>query len=206
MQIERERAVRWAKTELSIAYHDAEWGVPVHDDRLLFEFLDPRRRAGRPELGHDPQEARELSRAPSTISIRAVVARTTPQGRRRLLADPGIVRNRLKIEAAIAQRPRLSGRAGRVRQLRRLHLVGSSDGRPQQNRWRSLAEVPARTPESDAMSRDLLKRGFRFVGPHHLLRLHAGGRDGERPSRLPASATPRSPAFVESPNADRQPS
>ena len=153
----------WARTPLSIAYHDAEWGVPVHDDRILFEFLTlegaqaglswetilKKRAAYRDAfLGFDP----------------ARVARFTPARVERLLRNPGIVRNRLKIVSAVRN-------ARAVLAIQR--EVGSFDtyvwgfvgGVPRVNRWRTLQEVPARTPESDALSRDLLRRGFTFVGP-----------------------------------------
>ncbi len=144
-------------------YHDAEWGVPVHDDRRLFEFLvlegaqaglswltilkkrDNYRQAFH---GFDPQK----------------VARYSVTDVQRLLADPGIVRNRLKIESAIKN-------AQGVLTIQK--EFGSFDAfiwryvdhSPVQNAWCSLAEVPARTVESDAMSKDLKQRGFNFVGP-----------------------------------------
>jgi DNA-3-methyladenine glycosylase I len=152
----------WARTPLGIAYHDAEWGVPVHDDRILFEFLTlegaqaglswetilNKREAYRDAfLGFDP----------------ARVARFTPARVERLLRNPGIVRNRLKIDSTV-----LNARA--VLAVQRecgsldAYLWAFVDGRPRVNRWRTLEEVPARTPESDALSRDLKRRGFGFVG------------------------------------------
>ena len=160
--MDRHRRCTWARTPLSIAYHDTEWGVPVHDDRTLFEFLIlegaqaglswetilNKREAYRDAfLGFDP----------------ARVARFTPARVERLLANPGIVRNRLKVASAV-------GNAKAFLAVQK--EFGSFDtylwrvvgGRPLVNRWRSLQQVPARTPESDALSKDLLGRGFKFVG------------------------------------------
>jgi DNA-3-methyladenine glycosylase I len=148
---------------LYIAYHDTEWGVPVHDDRLLFEFLILegaqaglswstilRKREGyrRAFAGFDP----------------VLVARFDAERVRELLADPGIVRNRRKIEAAIA-----NARAFLQVQAEYgsfdAYIWGVVGGAPVQNRRQSLAELPAQTPVSQAMSRDLVRRGFRFAGP-----------------------------------------
>lgn len=152
----------WPRNERMLAYHDTEWGVPLHDDRRLFEFLVlegaqaglnwdlilARREGYRNAFaGFDPQK----------------VARFTPARLTRLLQDPGIVRNRLKVESAVA-----NARAF----LKVQEEFGSFaayqwrfvDGRPVQNAWRSLKELPARTPRSDAFSKDLKQRGFRFVG------------------------------------------
>jgi len=153
---------RWARTPLSIAYHDTEWGVPVHDDVILFEFLTlegaqaglswetilKKREAYRDAFaGFDPKR----------------VARFTPARVERLLRNPGIVRNRLKVESTV-------GNARLFLALQREfgsvngYLWSFVDGSPRVNRWRTLRQVPARTPESDALSRDLSKRGFKFVG------------------------------------------
>jgi DNA-3-methyladenine glycosylase I len=145
-----------------IAYHDREWGVPVHDDRILFEFL--------------VLEGAQAGLSWSTILAKrenyrrlfagfdpAKVARFTPAKVEKLLLDPGIVRNRLKVE-------------GTVRNAKAFLAVqkafGSFDayawafvgGAPKVNARRSMQEVPASTPESDALSKDLKKRGFTFVG------------------------------------------
>ena len=152
----------WATTPLGIAYHDAEWGVPVHDDRVHFEFLllegaqaglswetilrkrDAYRRAF---AGFDPVK----------------VARFTPAAIRKLMKDDGIVRNQLKLASAVT-----NARAFLAVQRE----FGSFDaylwrfvgGKPIVNRHRRLGDVPAKTAESDALSKDLLKRGFKFVG------------------------------------------
>lgn len=147
---------------LYVAYHDAEWGVPVHDDRLLFEFLTlegaqaglswltilRKRPAYRVAFaGFDPEEVARFDAA-------RVAA---------LLADPGIVRNRLKVEAAVTNaRAFLAVREefGSFSAYQWRFV----DGRPIQNAWKSVREIPASTPVSEAMSRDLKRRGFRFVG------------------------------------------
>ena len=154
----------WAGSEpLYVAYHDQEWGVPAHDDRHLFELLI--------------LEGAQAGLSWSTIlkkrdSYRLALANFEPEKVavfdeakiEALLANPGIVRNRRKVVAAIQ-----NARAFLQVQAE----FGSFDayiwqfvgGQPKQNSWRSLAEIPAQTPESQAMSKDLRKRGFNFVGP-----------------------------------------
>ena len=148
---------------LNLSYHDNEWGVPVRDERTLFEFLVLegaqaglswltilRKREGYREAfdGFDP----------------ALVAGYDPAKVDGLLANPGIVRNRLKVEAAVA-----NARAFLVVQEERggfaSYIWDFVHGTPIQNRWRSLDEVPASTPLSEEISKDLRQRGFRFVGP-----------------------------------------
>lgn len=165
----RGRKVRrcpWASEKagpLYVKYHDEEWGVPVHDDRIHFEFivldgaqaglswrtiLDKRENYRRAFAGFDP----------------AKVAKFGKRKVEELLEDRGIVRNRLKVEAAVE-----NARAF----LRVQKEFGSFDryiwqfvgGRTRQNRWTRVGQIPAETPESRAMSRDLKQRGFRFVGP-----------------------------------------
>ncbi len=146
-----------------LAYHDEEWGAPSHDDRHLFEMLTLegaqaglswstilRKRDGyrRAFADFDPQ----------------VVARYSAADVERLLADPGIVRNRLKVESTIVN-------AGRVLEVQEevgsfdVYLWSFVEGKPIVGGWRSLAELPAETELSRALSKDLKKRGFRFVGP-----------------------------------------
>jgi DNA-3-methyladenine glycosylase I len=146
-----------------IRYHDTEWGVPVHDDRRLFEFLTldafqaglswaiilrKRERFRRAFAGFDPER----------------VARYTARDIGRLLADPGIVRNRLKIQAAVENARRFVDIQGTFGSFDRYiwQFVG---GRPIQHRYRTVRQIPAATRESDTMSKDLRRRGFRFVGP-----------------------------------------
>jgi DNA-3-methyladenine glycosylase I len=152
----------WANGELSIRYHDEEWGVPVHDDRKLFEFLilegaqaglswntilNKRENYRRAFDGFDPQRIARYDRAKV----------------RKLLGDPGIVRNKLKIASTVENAKAF------------LHVqeeFGSFDryvwqfvnGKPKVNKLNSLKQVPARTAESDAMSKDLKRQGFNFVG------------------------------------------
>jgi DNA-3-methyladenine glycosylase I len=152
----------WARTPLSIAYHDTEWGVPVHDDRLLFEFLTLE--GAQAGLSWETiLKKRDAYRDAFAGFDPARVARFTPARVERLLRNPGIVRNRLKIDSAVRNAKAL---------LAVQREFGSFDayvwvfvGRaPRVNHWRTLQQVPARTPESDALSRDLLGRGFKFVG------------------------------------------
>ena len=141
--------------------HNPEWGVPLHDDRRLFEFLILEGAQAGLSLAHDPAaSARTTARA--FVGLRSEEGRALRRAQdARLLADDGIVRNRLKIDST-TQRARVPRRAGGVRQLRRVHLAL----RRRRTRRNRLARpgVPASTPESDAMSKDLKKRGFRFVG------------------------------------------
>jgi DNA-3-methyladenine glycosylase I len=152
----------WATTEPNISYHDKEWGVPVHDDRLLFEFLilegaqaglswttilNKRGNYRKAFDGFRPEK----------------IARYGARDIRRLLGDTGIVRNRLKISAAIENAKRFLA----VREefgTFDAYLWSFVGGKPIRNRWQRMVDVPARTAESDAMSRDLQKRGFKFVG------------------------------------------
>ena len=152
----------WAETEPNITYHDEEWGVPVHDDRLLFEFLilegaqaglswttilNKRDNYRKAFDGFRPEK----------------IARYGVRDVKRLLGDAGIVRNRLKIVAAIEN-------AKTFLAVRKefgtfdAYLWSFVGGKPIQNRWQRMADVPARTAESNAMSRDLQRRGFKFVG------------------------------------------
>ncbi len=152
----------WPKTELDIAYHDTEWGLPVHDDRLLFEhlFLDTMQAGLSWSL---MLKKRENFRAAFDGFDPQKIARYNQRQVERLLADPGIVRNRLKIRAAITNSQAFlavqKGFGSFDRYIWR--FVG---GRTIQNRRRAMTEVPARTLESDAMSADLYARGFKFVG------------------------------------------
>jgi len=153
----------WAVKPLDIEYHDREWGVPVHDGRLLFEFLilegaqaglswstilNKRAAYRKAFAGFDPKK----------------VARFGDKKIAALLANEGIVRNRLKINAAVD-----NARAFEKVQLE----FGTFDayiwtfvgGKTKVNTWENMKQVPAQTPESERMSKDLLKRGFRFVGP-----------------------------------------
>ncbi len=147
---------------LYVRYHDEEWGVPVHDDRRLFEFLIlDGAQAGLSWI--TILRKREAYRRAFDGFDAEKMARYRAARVRRLLADPGIVRNRLKIESAVRN-------AKAFLEVRR--ELGSFDeyiwsfvgGRTIQNRFRTLGEIPATSAESDAMSKDLKKRGFSFVG------------------------------------------
>jgi len=159
---EEPRRCVWATTPLSIAYHDTEWGVPLHDDRRLFEFLVLE--GAQAGLSWETiLRKRENYRTAFEGFDPRQVSRYETRDIARLLANPGIVRNRLKIAAAIRN-------AQRILELQQEY--GSFDaylwrfvgGRPVVNRRTRPGDVPAQTPESDALSRDLRKRGFAFVG------------------------------------------
>ncbi|MEX0713770.1 MAG: DNA-3-methyladenine glycosylase I [Pirellulales bacterium] len=152
----------WATTELGIAYHDDEWGRPVHDDRKLFEFLVLE--GAQAGLSWETiLKKRESYRLAFAKFDPEVVSRFDGKKIAQLLADPGIVRNRLKVESAV-----LNAKAF----LRVQSEFGSFDryvwsfvgGAPRQNRWRSMKQVPTHTEQSDALSQDLKRRGFKFVG------------------------------------------
>ena len=147
---------------LYLAYHDEEWGVPVHDDRILFEFLTLEGAQAGLSWITILRKREAYRRAFSNFEPSRVARFNTPKIER-LLQNPGIVRNRLKIEAAVSNAKAF---------LKVQKEFGSFDrylwrfvgGKPIQNRWKSMKEIPAKTAESDAMSKDLKKRGFKFVG------------------------------------------
>lgn len=153
----------WPKNELAVRYHDEEWGVPVHEDRKWYEFivLD----GAQAGLSWDTVlKKRENYRAAFDGFDPAKVARYDKRKMERLLADPGIIRNRLKINSAI-------NNAKAFLKLQE-ELGGFDDyiwrfveGAPLNNTWKSPKEIPTRTDISDAMSKDLKTRGFNFVGP-----------------------------------------
>lgn len=157
------RRCEWAGNDpLYVAYHDGEWGVPCHDDRRLFEMLVLEgAQAGLSWL--TILRKRENYRKAFHNFDPAKVAAYTQRDIERLLADAGIVRNRLKIESAIR-----NARAALAVQKEfgslDAFLWRFVDDRPRRNAWRSLREIPARTEQSDRMSRELKKRGFNFVG------------------------------------------
>jgi DNA-3-methyladenine glycosylase I len=151
----------WATTEPSITYHDEEWGVPVHDDRVLFEFLILEGAQAGLSWSTILKKRENYRRAFDGFRAEKV-ARYGAREVKRLLNDPGIVRNRLKIAATIQNaQALLTLQKETTLDACLWSFVG---GQPKQNRRRSLAQVPARTAESDAMSRELLRRGFKFVG------------------------------------------
>jgi len=152
----------WARTELSIPYHDTEWGVPLHDDQRLFEFLILE--GAQAGLSWETiLRKREAYRKAFDDFDPERVARYTPKKLERLMADPGIVRNRLKIDSTVTN-------ASAFLDVRRefgsfdAYVWRFVDGKPRVNKVRASGDVPVSTPESDAMSKDLKRRGFRFVG------------------------------------------
>jgi DNA-3-methyladenine glycosylase I len=152
----------WAKTEIMIAYHDNEWGLPLHDDRTLFEFLIlDGMQAG---LSWETiLKKRENFRKAFSGFDPNVVSRYGEREITRLMADAGIIRNNLKIRAAVQN-------AGAFLAVQKefdsfdAYIWSFVGGRPQRNRRRSLKQLPAKTAKSDAMSKDLTRRGFKFVG------------------------------------------
>src|SRR5947209_6196775 len=152
----------WATNDRLIRYHDEEWGVPVHDDRRLFEFLILEGAQAGLSWGTILRK-REGYRAAFDQFDAALVASYGALKVEQLLADPGIVRNRLKIAAAIRNAQAFLAVQEEFGSFD-VYIWQHAGGRPRTNAWRSLAEVPARTPESEAMSRDLQRRGFKFVG------------------------------------------
>jgi DNA-3-methyladenine glycosylase I len=153
----------WASNEFNTRYHDEEWGVPVHDDRLWFEFLILE--GAQAGLSWDTiLQKRERYRKVLSGFDPAKVARFDGKKVRELLRDPGIVRNRLKLASTVTNAQAF---------LRVQKEFGSFDkfiwqfvgGAPIQNKWKRQKEVPAKSALSIALSKDLLKRGFRFVGP-----------------------------------------
>lgn len=152
----------WAKGDEYIAYHDLEWGVPVHDDRLLFEFLILEGAQAGLSWATILKKRENYRRAFDQFDP-AAVAKYGQKQQARLLANQGIVRNRLKIESAIDNAKAFLA-VQREYSSFDSYIWGFVEGRPKQNAWRSPNTVPATTAESDAMSKDLKKRGFRFVG------------------------------------------
>jgi DNA-3-methyladenine glycosylase I len=152
----------WATIEPAIAYHDEEWGVPLHDDRKLFEFLILE--GAQAGLSWITILKKRPNYRKAFNGFRAEkIARYGARDVKRLLGDAGIVRNRLKIAATITNAQAFLALQEEMESFD-TYLWSFVGGKPKQNRWRSMSQVPARTAESDAMSRDLLQRGFKFVG------------------------------------------
>ena len=153
---------RWATTELGIAYHDTEWGVPQHDDRVLFEFLILE--GAQAGLSWETiLKKRENYRKAFDHFDPAKVARYDARRAAKLMNNDGIVRNRLKIAATIQNAKSFLAVQREFGTFDR-YLWQFVGGKPIANKRTSLKEIPAKTPESDAMSKDLLKRDFKFVG------------------------------------------
>jgi DNA-3-methyladenine glycosylase I len=156
------RRCPWAQGEQYIAYHDVEWGVPVHDDRLLFEFLILEGAQAGLSWATILKKRDNYRKAFGGFDP-ATVARFGKTQRERLLADAGIVRNRLKIDSAIQNAKSFLAVQQEFGTFDR-YIWRFVNGQPKQNAWRNMKDVPAKTSESDAMSKDLKRRGFRFVG------------------------------------------
>ncbi len=152
----------WARSELEIAYHDAEWGIPLHDDRALFEFLILEGAQAGLSWSTILAKRENYRRAFDHFDARKI-ARYGEERIAALLADPGIVRNRLKVAAAV-QNARAFLAVQREFGSFDAYIWRFVNGRPIGNSWQTLSQIPARTPESDAMSKDLLRRDFKFVG------------------------------------------
>src|SRR3954469_21906521 len=152
----------WAKSDLMIAYHDTEWGRPVHDDRVLFEFLTLE--GAQAGLSWETiLKKRDAYREAFAGFDPGVVAAFTPKQIDRLLENPGIVRNRLKITSTVTNAKAFLAVQREFGSFD-AYVWRVVDGAPRINRWKSLGQIAPRTVESDALSRDLLKRGFKFVG------------------------------------------
>jgi DNA-3-methyladenine glycosylase I len=146
-----------------LEYHDEEWGVPSHDDRHLFEMLVLE--GAQAGLSWSTiLRKREGYRKAFADFDAAKVARFTPARIERLLLDPGIVRNRSKVESAVSNARAVMGVREELGSLD-AHLWTFVEGRPIVGRWRSVGEITSETAESRQMSKDLKRRGFRFVGP-----------------------------------------
>jgi DNA-3-methyladenine glycosylase I len=157
------RRCDWARGELDIAYHDREWGVPLHRDRLLFELLILEGAQAGLSWSTILKKRAAYRKAFDRFDA-AKIGRYSAARVERLMGDAGIVRNRAKIEATIANARAFLDVKREFRTFDKYiwQFVG---GQPTQNAWRRHGECPAETDASRAMSRDLVKRGFRFVGP-----------------------------------------
>ena len=152
----------WAKTEQYILYHDAEWGVPMHEDHTLFEFLILE--GAQAGLSWETiLKKRDNYRKAFNRFDPALVARYKQQKIDELLANPGIIRNRLKIESAISNAQAFLAVQGKFGTFDK-YVWAFVNGKPGQSEWNSSSDVPSRTPVSDALSKDLKSRGFKFVG------------------------------------------
>ena len=153
---------RWAATPLSIAYHDHEWGSPQHDDQTLFEFLVLE--GAQAGLSWETiLKKRDTYRAAFDGFDPVIVAAYGPEKVEELLANPGIIRNRRKVLSAI-QNANAFLAVQREFGTFDCYIWSFVDGKPVRNAWSTAVEIPAKTPTSDRMSKDLARRGFSFVG------------------------------------------
>jgi DNA-3-methyladenine glycosylase I len=150
-------------TELDIKYHDEEWGVPIHDDRLLFEFLILEGAQAGLSWTTILKKRDHYRKAYDNFEP-AKVAKYNEAKQKKLLLNPGIVRNRLKVKASVTNAKaflKVQKEFGSFDN----YIWGFVGNKPLKNSWKSVNQIPATTKESDAMSKDLKKRGFKFVGP-----------------------------------------
>jgi DNA-3-methyladenine glycosylase I len=153
----------WAGNDpLMIEYHDREWGVPVHDDARHFEFLILEGAQAGLSWSTVLRKRESYRRAFSSFDAETV-ARYSAERVRKLLQNPGIIRNRLKVESAVRNASAFLAVRDEFGSFD-AYCWRFVDGRPRVNRWKTVRQVPATSPESDAFSKDLKKRGFRFVG------------------------------------------
>src|ERR1043166_9485035 len=152
----------WATTELMISYHDREWGVPQHNDHILFEFLILEGAQAGLSWQTILNKRENYRRAFDSFDARKI-AKYDSRKVQKLLADPGIVRNRLKVAAAI-QNAKAFLAVQKEFGTFDAYLWRFVGGQPIKNAWMTMKQVPARTPQSDALSEDLRQRGFNFVG------------------------------------------
>ena len=152
----------WPTTDLDIAYHDSEWGVPVHDDRTLFEFLTLEGAQAGLSWSTILKKRDNYRRAFADFDP-ARVSRFSTTKIEKLMQDSGIVRNRLKIESTVSNARAFLTVQNEFKTFD-AYIWEFVGGKPLVNSRQSMRDIPASTPESDAMSKDLKRRGFRFVG------------------------------------------
>ena len=158
---DRVKRCSWPSSELDIEYHDNEWGVPVHDDRVLFEFLILEGAQAGLSWSTILKKRENYRRAFADFDPKKV-ARFTPEQKRKLMRNEGIVRNRLKIDSTVTNARAFLAVQKEFGSFDR-YVWGFVGGKPRQNA-RKGRDIPASTAESDALSEDLKRRGFRFVG------------------------------------------
>lgn len=159
---QKERCAWCLKFDQYIQYHDEEWGVPVHDDQTHFEFLILEGAQAGLSWGTILKKREGYREAFANFDPQKV-ARFTDARLENILLDPGIIRNRLKVYAAVNNAKRFLGIQKEFESFDK-YIWGFVNHKPIVNKWKSLAEVPATTKESDALSKDLIRRGFKFVG------------------------------------------
>jgi DNA-3-methyladenine glycosylase I len=152
----------WATTESMIAYHDQEWGVPVHDDRLLFEFLLLEGAQAGLSWSTILNKRDNYRKAFDNFDAQKI-AKYDARKIKKLLAEAGIVRNKLKIAAAVQNAKAFLAVQKEFGNFH-AYIWSFVNNQPIRNKFKKMKDVPARTPQSDAMSKDLLKRGFKFAG------------------------------------------